>query len=118
GKGKSPGHHEAIRRKRPGMLSDGVILLHDDTHTARETQELLQKFKWEVWSHPPYRQNLAPNLGSKRLSGTKFPSNNDVKTAAENWLNGQGRDLYQGGLNKFVLRSDKCLNRFGDYVEK
>ncbi|GBO41963.1 hypothetical protein AVEN_254389-1 [Araneus ventricosus] len=38
----------------------------------------------------------------------------DVKTAAENC----GRDFYQAGLNKLVLRSDKCLNRFGNYVEK
>ncbi|GBN52535.1 hypothetical protein AVEN_87303-1 [Araneus ventricosus] len=43
---------------------------------------------------------------------------NDVKTTAVNWLNGQGRDFYQAGLNKLVLRSDKCLNRFGDDVEK
>ncbi|GBO38951.1 hypothetical protein AVEN_73504-1 [Araneus ventricosus] len=38
------------------MLSDGVILLHDNTHTARKTQELLRRFKWEVWSHPPTSQ--------------------------------------------------------------
>ncbi|GBN25991.1 hypothetical protein AVEN_253102-1, partial [Araneus ventricosus] len=50
---QSLGDHEAIRRKRPGMLSDGVILLHDNTHISRKTQELLQKFKWEVWSPPP-----------------------------------------------------------------
>ncbi|GBM24524.1 hypothetical protein AVEN_169081-1, partial [Araneus ventricosus] len=42
----------------------------------------------------------------------------DVKTAAENWLNGQGRHFYQAGLNKLILRSGKCLNRFGDCVEK
>ncbi|GBN19362.1 hypothetical protein AVEN_49242-1 [Araneus ventricosus] len=94
------------------MSSDGVILLHDNIHTARKTQELLQKFKWE------YSLDLAPNLGSKHLFGTKFSSNSDVKTAAENSLNGQGRDFYQAGLNKLVLRSDKCLNRFDDYVEK
>ncbi|GBL94753.1 hypothetical protein AVEN_244738-1 [Araneus ventricosus] len=39
------------------------------------------------------------------------------KTAAENWLNGQGHDFYQAELNKLVLLSDKCLNRFGDFVE-
>ncbi|GBN89948.1 hypothetical protein AVEN_200418-1 [Araneus ventricosus] len=31
-----------------------------------------------------------------------------------NWLNGQGRDFCQAGLNKLVLSSEKCLNRFGD----
>ncbi|GBM51795.1 hypothetical protein AVEN_4308-1 [Araneus ventricosus] len=100
------------------MLSDGVILLHDNTHTARKTQELLQKYKWEVWSHPPYSPDSAPNLGSKHLSGTRFSSNSPVKTAAENWLNGQGRDSHQAGFNELILRSGKCLNRFCDYVEK
>ncbi|GBN14191.1 hypothetical protein AVEN_129639-1, partial [Araneus ventricosus] len=71
------------------MLSDGVILLHDNNQTARKTKELLQKFKWEVWSHPPYSLDLSSNLGSKHLSGTRFSSKGDVKTAAENWLNGQ-----------------------------
>ncbi|GBL92921.1 hypothetical protein AVEN_54577-1 [Araneus ventricosus] len=52
------------------------------------------------------------------LSETRFSSDNDVKKAADNWLNGQGRDFYQAGLNKFVLLSDKSPNRFGDYVEK
>ncbi|GBM58036.1 hypothetical protein AVEN_170643-1 [Araneus ventricosus] len=69
------------------MLNDCASLLHDNTHTARETQELLQKFKWEVWSHPPYSPDLATNLGSKHLSGTRFSSNSDMKTAAENWIN-------------------------------
>ncbi|GBM22125.1 hypothetical protein AVEN_266484-1 [Araneus ventricosus] len=64
------------------MLSDGVILLQGNTHTARKTQELLQKFKFEVCSHPPYSPDLAPNLGSKHLSGTRFSSDSDVKTAA------------------------------------
>ncbi|GBN44996.1 hypothetical protein AVEN_258074-1 [Araneus ventricosus] len=73
-----------MRRKRTGILSDGVILLHYSTYTANKTQELLRMFKWEVWSH-----SLTANLGSKHLSGTKFPSESDVRTAAENLLNGQ-----------------------------
>ncbi|GBO19711.1 hypothetical protein AVEN_236275-1, partial [Araneus ventricosus] len=81
-------HREAIRRKRPGMLSDGVILLNDNTHSAHKTQELLRKFKWEVWSLL-YSPDSAPNLGSKHLSGTKFSSESDVKTAAKNSIDGQ-----------------------------
>ncbi|GBN46937.1 hypothetical protein AVEN_90639-1 [Araneus ventricosus] len=66
----------------------------------------------------PYSPDSAPSLGSKHLSETMFSSNSDVKTAAENWINGQGRDSYQARLKKLVLGSDKCLNRFGDYAEK
>ncbi|GBM88491.1 hypothetical protein AVEN_269365-1 [Araneus ventricosus] len=84
------------------MLSDGVILLHDNTHTARKTHKLLQKLKWEVWSHPHlYSPDLAPNLGSIYLSGTMFSSNSDVKTAAEYWRNEQGSDFYQAELNSY-----------------
>ncbi|GBL72611.1 hypothetical protein AVEN_74287-1 [Araneus ventricosus] len=60
---------------------------------------------------------LFPKL-KEHLSGARFSSDSDVKTAAENWLNGQGHDFYPARLNKLVLRSDKYLNRFGDYVEK
>ncbi|GBM24269.1 hypothetical protein AVEN_22595-1 [Araneus ventricosus] len=72
-----------FRRKRPGMLSDGVILLHDNTHIASKTQKLLQKFKWKVRSHPQYSPDSAPNLNSKHLSGTRFSSNSDVKTVRD-----------------------------------
>ncbi|GBN57217.1 hypothetical protein AVEN_162703-1 [Araneus ventricosus] len=41
-----------------------------------------------------------------RLSGTRFSSESDVKTATEIWLNGQKRHFYQAGLNKLALRSD------------
>ncbi|GBM99390.1 hypothetical protein AVEN_168924-1 [Araneus ventricosus] len=68
------------------MLSDGVILLHENAHIARKTQELVPKFKLPVWSHSPYSPDLAPNLGSKQLSGTRFSSESDVKTVTENWL--------------------------------
>ncbi|GBO34059.1 hypothetical protein AVEN_210888-1 [Araneus ventricosus] len=103
------------------MLSDGVILLHDNTHTTRRTQELLRKFKWKVIQPSLTKTNSpdsAPNLGYKHLSGTRFSSNSDVKIVLENWLNRTGHDFCKAGLNKLVLRSDKCLNRFGDSVEK
>ncbi|GBO37040.1 hypothetical protein AVEN_174791-1 [Araneus ventricosus] len=87
------------------MLSDGVILLlhNSRSHNPRKTQEFLQKFKWEVWSPTPPliqprngRQRLFPFWKLKEhLSGTRFSSDSDVKTAAENWLKGQGRDFYR-----------------------
>ncbi|GBM74928.1 hypothetical protein AVEN_8596-1 [Araneus ventricosus] len=70
------------------MLSDGIFFLHD-THTARKTQEFLLKFKWEVWSYTPTalirHQNWVPNIYLEQ----GYFSESDVKTVAENWLNGQ-----------------------------
>ncbi|GFU27625.1 mariner Mos1 transposase [Trichonephila clavipes] len=117
---------EAIQRKRPGILSEGVILLHDNTrpHIAQATQELLRRFRWEIWSHTPCSPDLAPSdyfLLSRlkeHLSGRRFPSDSAAKISTETWLNGQGPDFYQDGFNKLVLHADKCLNRHGDNVEK
>ncbi|GBM03570.1 hypothetical protein AVEN_203152-1 [Araneus ventricosus] len=67
-----------------------------------------------ITSRWPSHYFLFPKL-KEHLSGTSLSSDSDVKTAAENWLNGQGRDFYQSGRSKLVLRSDKCRNRFGDY---
>ena len=45
----------AIRSKRRGLLSKGVVLLHENarSHTATHTDESLRKLKFEVMAHPP-----------------------------------------------------------------
>ena len=53
----------AIRRKRPDLLTKGVLLLHDNArpHSANQTTATLRSFKWEVLQHPPYSPDLAPS---------------------------------------------------------
>jgi hypothetical protein len=54
----------AIRSKRRGLLSEGVVLLHDSTclHTAAHTVETLKKINFEVMEYPPYRPHrLSPD---------------------------------------------------------
>ncbi|GBO44355.1 hypothetical protein AVEN_16656-1 [Araneus ventricosus] len=52
------------------MLSDGGHPLRGDSLTASKTQELLRKFKWEVWNNHPYNDLSSPNLSSKHFLGT------------------------------------------------
>ncbi|GBN94005.1 hypothetical protein AVEN_229337-1 [Araneus ventricosus] len=68
---------------------------------------------------PPYSPDSAPNLDSKHLSGTtnRF-SHHSLQRVIRELAQWTGLDFCQAGGNKLVLRSDKCLNRFGDYVEK
>jgi histone-lysine N-methyltransferase SETMAR len=78
---------EAIRRKPPGLLRTGVVLLHDNArpHSANRTRELLRRYHWDVLDHPPYSPDLAPSdfhlfgplkkyLGRRRFAtdGVKF----------------------------------------------
>ena len=65
-----------IQNKRRGMLTAGVVLLHDNSrpHTARLSTHLLQEFSWEVFIHVPYSPGLAPSDFLLFLRLKKFQS--------------------------------------------
>ena len=62
-------HHlrPAIRKKRPDLLREGPIILHDNAspHTKRDVVQLLtEEYDWEVLQHPPYSPDLSPRVTS------------------------------------------------------
>ncbi|GFW20344.1 histone-lysine N-methyltransferase SETMAR [Trichonephila clavipes] len=52
----------SIKNKRPGLLKEGVVLLHDNAHphVSRVTQMELDKFKWETLDLPPCSPDMSP----------------------------------------------------------
>ena len=77
----------AIKSKSPGMLSDGIILLHDNARslTANLVRDKLQRFGLETLQHPPYNPDLPPCdihiFGDlkKDISGRRFHSDEEVQ---------------------------------------
>jgi len=116
----------SIQNKRRGMLTKGVVLLHDNTrpHTAARTNALIKRFNWEIFDHPPYSPDLAPSdyhLFSKMkvwLATQRFHSNEELMDGVNNWLHTLAAPFFDEGLQKLVSRYDKCLNVDGNYVEK
>ncbi|GFU26941.1 mariner Mos1 transposase [Trichonephila clavipes] len=55
--------HRAIQNKRLRILSEGVVLLHDNAcpHTANRTQDLIISFGWVQLDNPSYSPDLAPS---------------------------------------------------------
>jgi transposase len=53
----------SIQNKWRGMLTKGVVLLHDNAspHTAARTNALIKCFNCEIFDQPPYSPDLAPN---------------------------------------------------------
>ncbi|KAJ4425723.1 hypothetical protein ANN_27919 [Periplaneta americana] len=108
----------AIQNKRRGILSRGVVLLHDNArpHIAASTRELLDQFGWEIFDHPPYSPDLAPSdfhLFTKLkdfLGGTRFGSDEELKKTVKTWLNELAAEEYNTRILKLVNRYDKCLN--------
>ena len=115
----------AIQNKRHGMLSRGVVMIHDNTrlHTAAATQNLITTFGWEQFDHPPYSPDLAPSdfhlfLHLKSfLAGRRF-HDDEVKEAVTMCFASQAASFYDEGIQKLVQRYDKCLNNGGHYVKK
>ena len=52
----------AIKLKCPRMLSDVIVLLHDNArlHSANLVRDKLQRFGWETLQHPPYSPDQSP----------------------------------------------------------
>jgi histone-lysine N-methyltransferase SETMAR len=117
---------DAIRRKRPGLLTRGVLLLHDNArpHTARLTQEKINHLGWELLEHPPYSPDLAPSdfhlFGPLKthLGGRHFANDAEVECEVKMWFRKQSTQFYAAGLGGLIKRWDKCINVGGNYVEK
>jgi histone-lysine N-methyltransferase SETMAR len=100
------------------------MFLHDNArpHAAARTQAKLQEFGWEVFEHPAYSPDLGPSdfhLFPKLkefLGGRRFKSDEEVKDAVKELLNGLATEVYDEGIQKLVTRYDKYIG--GDYVEK
>jgi hypothetical protein len=65
-----------IQNKRRGMLTSGVVLLHDNPHTAARMRGLPKHFNWELFDHSPYSPDLTL-------------SNYHLFTYLKNWLGSQ-----------------------------
>jgi hypothetical protein len=68
----------AIQKERRGMLTDGVVLLHDSArpYTIARSRALLEYFNWELFDHPPY-------------SPVILPSDYHLFTYLKNWVGSQ-----------------------------
>jgi hypothetical protein len=52
------------------------------------------------------------------LGSTRMRSDEEVKRTVKDWFSGLATDFYDTGMQKLVTQRDKCLNLYGDFVEK
>jgi hypothetical protein len=128
----------ASQRQRPGLLTTGILFLHDNVGTTRSptTVAALQvdtshvDDTAQIWPQvfttsfrlirisfwQPYSADLAPSDFHIRptvkdyLSDHKFASDDNVKTTVAKWLKSQGTEFCETEINKPAPRLDKCHN--------
>jgi histone-lysine N-methyltransferase SETMAR len=102
------------------------MLLHDSARppAAARTQAIFREFGWGVFEQTAYSPDLAPSdfhlfrTLKEFLGGRRFKSDEEVKDAIKEWLNGLAMEVYDEGIQNLITCYDKCLNVGGDYVEK
>lgn len=117
---------DSIKEKRRGMLSHGVLLLHDNApaHTSAIAQAALHEAGFEQLAHPAYSPDLAPSDFylfrhlKAHLRGQRFENDNDVCHAAEAFFESQTSSWFMSGMQMLEHRYEKCISVRGDYVEK
>ena len=116
----------AIRGKRRGKLSKGVLLQQDNAtvHTCKVAMDAVERNGYELIPHPAYSPDLAPsdfflfpNL-KKDMRGLHFRSDEDVVTAVEEWVNRKDPDFFISGLMAVEHLWSKCITLEGNYIEK
>ncbi|KAJ4430408.1 hypothetical protein ANN_22624 [Periplaneta americana] len=117
---------EAIKTKRRGKLSKGILLLNDNapTHSAENTVTHAASLGYKILPHSPYFPDMAPSdfflfpRIKKPLRGRHFQNDDEVIFEVERFLNSQNADFYNQGLRQVIHRWEKCVALKGDYVEK
>lgn len=116
----------AIKEKRRGKLTKGVLLLHDNApvHKSRVAMAALYHCGFEMLNHPPYSPDLAPcdyylfPKLKKELRGKKFSNDEEVKSAISAYFEDKDNTFFFDGINKLIERSEKCIRVKGEYIEK
>jgi histone-lysine N-methyltransferase SETMAR len=118
----------AIQNRQHGMPTSDVVLLHDNAHLhtsmAARTEALLKHFNWELFDHPPYSPDLAPNdchlftYLNNWLPSHRFNNNEELMADVKTGLSSQASNFFHTSIQKLTAQYDKCLNSSGDYVEK
>ena len=116
----------AIREKRRGKLTKGVLLQQDNArvHTSKVAMDAVERNGYELIPYPAYSPDLAPsdfflfpNL-KKDIRGLHFRSDEEVVPAIEEWVNGKDPDFFSSGLMALEHRWSKCITLEGNYIEK
>ena len=116
----------AIREKRRGKLSKGILLQQDNArvHTCKIAMIAVKRNRYELIPLPAYSPDLAPsdyflfqNL-KKDISGRHFRSNEEIVAAVEEWVRDKDPGFFSSGLMALEHRWSKCIILEGNYIKK
>ena len=115
----------ALRRRRQDLLTEGVILLHDNArpHLKTSVVEMLAKWEWEVLAHPPYSPDLSPcdfylfSAIKEELRGRRFRTEEEINAAWRTSIRNLDTDAIERGITRLPQLWQKCVDAHSAYFE-
>ena len=116
----------AVREKRRGKLSKGVLLQQDNVrvHTLEVAMDAVERNAYELIQHPAYSPDLTPSdfflfpILKKDIRGRHYRSDEEVVAAVEEWFLGKDAEFFTSGLMELKHRWSMCIALEENYTEK
>lgn len=117
---------QAIRKKRPNLSLDKVILHQDNApaHKAASTMLEIDLLGFQLIDHPAYSPDLAPMdfrvfpEVKAQLKGRRFDSLDELRYATRDIVASYTEQWYRDTYSKWLTRHQKCIDASGEYFEK
>jgi histone-lysine N-methyltransferase SETMAR len=116
---------DAVKRKRRGKLTAGILLLHDNapSHKSRVASAAIRECGFEELNHPAYSPDLAPsdfylfaNL-KQHLRGRKFKDDDELKSVVTRYFESKPPTFYNTGIVALRDRYSRVVASGGEYIE-
>jgi len=116
---------EAIKEKRRGKFSAGVLLLHDNApvHMSAKSQAVIRQCGFQQINHPPYSPDLAPSDYFLFRVIKNFFEVNDFQTMKKSrWRSRPGlkssqKIFFSRGINSLQQKWAKHTELSGEYIK-
>ena len=92
-------------------------------HVTKVVKTYLETLKWEVLSHPPYSQDVAPSdyhlfrSMAHGLADQHFWSYVEVKNWIDSWIASKDDQFFRRGIRTLPERWEKVVASDGQYFE-
>jgi histone-lysine N-methyltransferase SETMAR len=86
------------------------------------TKASIQKFDWEILSHPPYSPDLAPSdyhlfrSLSNNLRGVSFNNDAELHDRLDDFFTAKPADFFKRCIENLPKRWEAVVNNGGEYI--
>jgi len=107
------------------MPAAGVLVLHDKArpHASRAVSEILEKYGWQMFPHPPHRPDMSPSdfdlfpKLKKPLRGKSFRSVEEMSNEVTRVIRSIKNEGVLTGIQDLPRRWTAVIKNNGDYIE-